>query len=188
MALKRRSQYSTKQETVLHALHYIYTYSRTSTPTIISGSSSDYYCRNTLLSMSDIWDFLRTGKNTRCGKFRKSCIVQKISSIFAKQMSLPGEPQGSILGGRFQFYSSLIPTRPTQRCQPCARPHSAGSVPPSSLPAARASGHSGSTTRTLLRNPQDSRAVLRTTAVFAPRTINHSRNCQAQVISPSFGL
>ena len=32
-----------------------------------------------------------------------------------------------------------------------------------SLPAARASGHSGSTTRTLLRNPQDSRAVLRTT-------------------------
>ena len=61
-------------------------------------------------------------------------------------------------------------------------------VPPSSLPAARASGHSGSTTRTLLRNPQDSRAVLRTTAVFAPRTINHSRNCQAQVISPSFGL
>lgn len=62
--------------------------------------------------MSDIWDFLRTGKNTRCGKFRKSCIVQKISSIFAKQMSLPGEPQGSILGGRFQFYSSLIPTRP----------------------------------------------------------------------------
>lgn len=94
------------------------------------GSSSDYYCRNTLLSMSDIWDFLRTGKNTRCGKFRKSCIVQKVSSIFAKQMSLPGEPQGSILGGRFQFYSSLIPTRPTQRCQPCARPHSAGSVPP----------------------------------------------------------
>ena len=58
----------------------------------------------------------------------------------------------------------------------------------SSLPAAGASGHSGSTTRTLLRNPQDSRAVLRTTAVFAPRTINHSRNCQAQVISPSFGL
>ncbi len=159
---------------------------RASTPTIISGSSSDYYCRNTLLSMSDIWDFLRTGKNTRCGKFRKSCIVQKISSIFAKQMSLPGEPQGSILGGRFQFYSSLIPTRPAM-----------SAVRPSSVRRLRSAilTPCGQGLRSFrlhyahsARNPQDSRAVLRTTAVFAPRTINHSRNCQAQVISPSFGL
>ena len=80
--------------------------------------------------MSDIWDFLRTGKNTRCGKFRKSCIVQKISSIFAKQMSLPGEPQGSILGVGcvFNFIHHLFP--PAQRCQPCARPHSLRPGPP----------------------------------------------------------
>ena len=80
--------------------------------------------------MSDTWDFLKAGKNIRCGKFRKSSIVRKISTIFAsqKQMSLPGEPQGSILGGRFQFYSSLVSTRPTQWCQPCARPLFACSV------------------------------------------------------------
>ena len=60
--------------------------------------------------MSDTWDFLKIGKSTPYGKFRKSYIVQKFSAIFAlqKQMSLPGEPQGSILGGRFQFYSPPI--------------------------------------------------------------------------------
>ena len=36
-----------------------------------------------------------------------------------KQMSLPGEPQGSILGGRFQFYSPTI-AHPFHRRPPCA--------------------------------------------------------------------
>ena len=97
---------------------------------------------------------------------------------------------------RFQYRSSRLPRSRPHRCPPSDFGpvrladffRAAYSVPPSSLPAAKASGHSGSTTRAQLRNPQDSRAVLRMTAVFAPRTINHSRNCPAQVISPSFGL
>ena len=87
--------------------------------------------------------------------------VRSVSRVNNKAVSVePSAPQPS-------------PPMPSIRLQTC---ETWGFLPLRLLrsailtPAARASGHSGFTTRTLLRNPQDSRAVLRTTAVFAPLT------------------
>ena len=93
---------------------------------------------------------------------------------------------------RFQYRSSRLLRSRLHRCPPSDFGpvrlgdffRAAYSVPPSSLPAAKASGHSGFTTRTLLRNPQDSRAVLRTTAVFAPLTSRQGIYKTARTIQP----